>query len=81
MPAYSVKVRRYQESEISDFGEKLKAARVADGRSVQVLATLAGISTGYWYQLENEHRSWVSDEVVKAIESVLEVDFGVSFDD
>lgn len=81
MPAYSVKVRRYQESEISDFGEKLKAARVSDGRSVQVLATLAGISTGYWYQLENEQRIWVSDEVVKAIESVLDVDFGVSFDD
>lgn len=80
MSTYSVKVRRYQESEISDFGEKLKAARIADGRSVQILATLAGISTGYWYQLENEQRSWVSEAVVKAIESVLDTDFGVSFD-
>ncbi len=81
MTAYSVKVRRYQETEISDFGQKLKAARIADGRSAQVLATLAGISTGYWYQLENEQRVWVSDEVVKAIESALIVDFGVSFHD
>jgi transcriptional regulator with XRE-family HTH domain len=81
MTGYSVKVRRYQETEIPDFGEKLKAARIADGRSVQVLATLASISTGYWYQLENEQRNWISDEVVKGIESVLGIDFGVNFND
>jgi len=75
-----VKVRRYQEIEVPDFGERLKKARIEDGRSVQVLATLAGISVGYWYQLEKEDREWISEDVLRAIESVLELDFGAQFD-
>ena len=75
-----VKVRRYQEREIIGFGDKLKQARIADGRSAQVLATLANISLGYWYQLEKEDREWISEEVLRSIESVLNIDFGVTFD-
>ncbi len=74
-----VKVRRYQEIDVTDFGERLKQARIEDGRSVQVLATLAGISVGYWYQLEKEDRSWISESVLRAIESVLNINFGVKF--
>jgi transcriptional regulator with XRE-family HTH domain len=74
-----VKVRRYQEAEVPHFGEKLKQARLADGRSVQLLATLAGISVGYWYQLEKEDREWISEEVLRSIESVLNIDFGAKF--
>jgi transcriptional regulator with XRE-family HTH domain len=76
-----VKVRRYQEIEVPDFGERLKKARIEDGRSVQVLATLAGISVGYWYQLEKEDREWISEDVLRAIESVLNLDFGAQFND
>jgi len=76
-----VKVRRYQELDVPDFGERLKKARVEDGRSVQVLATLAGISVGYWYQLEKEDREWISEEVLRAIESVLNIKFGAQFDE
>lgn len=75
-----VKVRRYQEIEVAEFGERLKKARIEDGRSVQVLATLAGISVGYWYQLEKEDREWISEDVLRAIESVLNLDFGAQFD-
>ncbi|OWY63542.1 transcriptional regulator [cyanobacterium TDX16] len=75
-----VKVRRYQEIEVPDFGERLKKARIEDGRSVQVLATLAGISVGYWYQLEKEDREWISEDVLRAIESVLKLNFGAQFD-
>ncbi len=74
-----VKVRRYQEIDVTDFGERLKQARIEDGRSVQVLATLAGISVGYWYQLEKEDREWISESVLRAIESVLNINFGVKF--
>jgi transcriptional regulator with XRE-family HTH domain len=76
-----VEIRRYQSIEVKDLGKKLKAAREKDTRSVQVLATLAGISMGYWYQIENEERKWISEEIVRSIESVLGVDFGVKFDD
>ena len=78
---YSVKIRRYQEVEAPNFGKRLKEARIADGRSAQLLATLANISIGYWYQLEKEDREWISESVLRSIESVLGVDFGVSFED
>ncbi len=78
---YSVKIRRYQEVEVPNFGKRLKEARTADGRSAQLLATLAGISIGYWYQLEKEDREWISEKVLRSIESVLGVDFEVHFDD
>ena len=44
------------------------------------LATLANISTTYWYQLEAGKRSWVSEEVIRRIEKVLDTDFNVKFD-
>lgn len=75
-----VKVRRYQEIEVPNFGERLKKARIEDGRSVQVLATFAGISVGYWYQLEKEDREWISEEVLRSIESVLSLSFNAQFD-
>ncbi len=81
MNAPTVKVRRYQETEVPDFGERLKKTRIGDGRSVQVLATLAGISVGYWYQLEKEDREWISEEVLRSIESVLNIKFGAQFDE
>ncbi|EAZ89364.1 helix-turn-helix domain-containing protein [Crocosphaera chwakensis] len=79
MKNQKVKIRRYQEAEVVNFGKRLKEARMADGRSVQVLATMAGISLGYWYQLEKEDREWISEEVLRSIESVLDTDFGAQF--
>ena len=59
---------------------QIKKARQKDGRSVQLLATLANISSAYWYQLEGGKRSWVSEEVIERIESVLNVDFNITFE-
>lgn len=75
-----MKIRRYQETELNNFGEQLRNARIEDGRSAQVLATLSEISMGYWYQLEKEEREWVSEEVIRRIEKVLRIDFGVEFE-
>lgn len=81
MTLTAVKVRRCQDVEAPGLGAKVKDARLKDGRSAQVLATLSGISTGYWYQIEKEERQWISEEVVRSIEDVLGVKFGVSFED
>ncbi|MBD2345419.1 helix-turn-helix domain-containing protein [Anabaena subtropica FACHB-260] len=50
-------------------------------RSVQVLATLAGISTAYWYQIEQDKRQWISEETLRGIEQALGMNLGVQFDD
>ncbi|MGL5941894.1 MAG: helix-turn-helix domain-containing protein [Waterburya sp.] len=62
-----------------DLPQKIKQARIKDGRSVQLLATMAGISSAYWYQLETDKREWVSVEIIKKIEEVLGVDLGANF--
>lgn len=65
---------------IPDLSQKIKEAREKDGRSVQVLATLAGISTAYWYQIEQGKRHWISEESLRGIEKALGIDFGIGFD-
>lgn len=64
---------------VEGLSERLREARVKDGRSVQVLATDAGISINYWYQLETDKREWVSEQIVRRIEKVLGVDLGLNF--
>lgn len=76
----AVKIRRYLEVAVEDFGKSLKEARLKDGRSVQLLATLSNISLGYWYQLEKEERKWISEDVLRSIEETLDIDFQVSFE-
>lgn len=66
--------------EAPDLPQQLKAARLKDGRRVQLLATLSEISTGYWYKLENGESQKVSKDIVDRIQQVLGIDFGVKFD-
>ena len=78
-----VKVRRIvkQEINIPGLGEKMKKARENSPKSVTELAKLCGISRNYWYQLEAEAvLGGVAEETLRKIESVLNVDFGVDFD-
>ncbi|MBD1918885.1 helix-turn-helix transcriptional regulator [Phormidium sp. FACHB-322] len=77
-----MKVRITQDIDAPGLGAKIKAAREADPRPVGELAKLAGISRGYWYDLEAENvRASVPVATVKAIEVVLGVDFGVGAGD
>jgi Helix-turn-helix domain len=76
----SVKVVRQLETYVPNLHERIKEAREKDGRSVQVLATLAGISTAYWYKLEAGTQKWISEDVLRRIEQVLGIDFGVNFE-
>lgn len=76
-----VKIRRFVDVEVKGIGERIKQARKADGRSVEVLATEAGISRAYWHDVEAEHvRHALPEETLRKIEKVLGVDFGVRFD-
>jgi ribosome-binding protein aMBF1 (putative translation factor) len=77
-----VKIRRYTDIEISGLGGKIKQARKADGRSVEVLAGEADISRSYWHDIEAERiRDALPEDTLRKIERVLGIDLGVKFDD
>lgn len=75
----AVKIRITKEIDAPGIGKKIKDARMVDGRSVQTLATLAGISLAYWYQVEQEKMQSISEEHFRGIQNALGVDFGVNF--
>jgi transcriptional regulator with XRE-family HTH domain len=64
-----------------DLEKRIKELREASGKSAQALATEAGISTAYWYQIEKGDRQYITEEVLKGIEKALGVDLGVNFGD
>lgn len=70
---------------VKDFpglGSRIKNAREKDSRSLSQICKDSGISRSYWYQLESEDlRAPVTEEIIRKIESNLNVDLGVSFED
>jgi transcriptional regulator with XRE-family HTH domain len=66
---------------VPDLEKRIKELRELSGRSAQALATEAGISTAYWYQIEKGERQYITEEVLRGIEKALSVDFGVKFAD
>lgn len=77
-----VKIRRYVDVEANGIGAKIKQARKASGRSVEVLAGEAGISRAYWHDVEAERiRDALPEDTLRRIEQALDIDFGVKFDD
>ena len=65
---------------VPDLHKQIKNETEKSPKSVQVLATEAGISSAYWYQMMKGERSWISEEVLQGIEKALGVSFGVEFD-
>jgi len=76
----SVEVSRVQKIDVPNLGTKIKAARKADQRTLAAIAAAAGMSTQNWYRIEDE-RQTLPEETLRLIEQVLNVDFGVSFND
>ncbi|QFS52325.1 helix-turn-helix domain-containing protein [Nostoc sphaeroides] len=77
-----MKIRRYTDIEILGLGGKIRQARKADGRSVEVLAGEAEISRSYWHDIEAERiRDALPEDTLRKIERVLGIDLGVKFDD
>ena len=61
--------------DVPGLGRRIKKARRADPRSVEVLATAAGISRGWWYKLEREfEREAVPITTIRRVGKVLGVD-------
>ena len=82
MTTVLMKVRVSKDIEIEGLGEKIEEARRKDSRPVETLAKAAGISRGYWYDLEKERiRQSLPLETLRQIEQVLGVDFGVNLED
>ena len=74
-------VRRTIVKEVSGLGQRIKQAREADKRSLEVICAEAGISRVYWYDIEKESvRDSLPEETLRKIEKVLGVDLGVNFD-
>lgn len=77
-----MRIRITRDIEIPELGARIKAARDADPRPVGELARLAGISRGYWYDLEAEKfRAAVPLATIQAVADVLGLELGVSDDD
>lgn len=78
----AVKVRRSIDVEVEGLRAKIRKARKADGRPVEVLVGAAGMSRAHWYDIESEKiRDSLPEETLRKIEEVLGVGLGVKFDD
>lgn len=78
-----MKVKRTIEviREFPGLGQKIKKARENDQRSLSQICKDSGLSRSYWYQIENEDlRAPVTEEMIRKIENVLNVDFEIKFD-
>ncbi|MBD2534089.1 MULTISPECIES: helix-turn-helix domain-containing protein [Nostoc] len=79
----SVQVKRVVET-VLDFpglGQKIRQARERDQRTLTDICRDCKLSRSYWYQLENEDlRAPATEDVIRRIEQVLNIDLGVKFD-
>ena len=74
MTAVLMKVRFSRDIEVKGLGKKIEDARKADARSVETLAKAAGISRGYWYELERENiRDALPIATLRKVAEVLDI--------
>jgi len=67
--------------EFPGLGERIKKTREGDRRSLTQICKEAGISRSYWHQIENEDlRAPATEEVIRKIEAILNVDLGINFE-
>jgi transcriptional regulator with XRE-family HTH domain len=75
-----VKIIQVTEKEIPGLGERIKAARKATGRPLHAVAAAASMSPQNWYRIEKEEAKSIPIETLRAVESALGVDFGVTME-
>ena len=79
-----ITVRRVVEHEVyvPDLGLKIQEARKSIDKPLTALCKEAGVSRNYWYQLESgKILGAVSEEALRKIEKVLDVNLGVDFEE
>ncbi len=83
MQSVMMRVREIREINVDGLNERIKEARLAlsPHKSLEKICSEVGVSKTYWYALErNTINGTLSIENLRKIESVLGVDFGVTFD-
>jgi transcriptional regulator with XRE-family HTH domain len=65
------------EVDAAAFGNWMRRCRAADTRNVQALATLARMSSTYWYELERGEIERLDERYFLAIETALGQKFDV----
>lgn len=81
----SMQVRKIttQVVDIPDLHERIRQARITIGgrKSLSALCREAKVSRTKWYELEARSDTSVTWEMLQRIQSALETDFGIQFDD
>lgn len=80
MRSLTMKVIKTIEVEVPNLGKQIQEARTKDRRPLTQICASVGMSTQNWYRIESEKQD-LPLETFKKIEEVLNVNFGVSFDD
>jgi transcriptional regulator with XRE-family HTH domain len=81
MDFVQMKVKKVIEVEVPGLGERIRQAREVDRRSLAEICRQVPMSTMNWYRIEAEETKALPVETLKRIEEVLNVDFGVNFDE
>jgi transcriptional regulator with XRE-family HTH domain len=76
-----MRVRKVIDKKVPGLGKLIKEARESDRRSLSELCRQVNMTPMNWYKIENEETKALPIETLRAIEQVLGVDFGISFDD
>lgn len=79
--AVAMKVRRVQEIDIADLPQRIRQSREAKGLSLVGLHKASGISRLSLRRFELGDVAAIAYPTLQKLEQVLEVDFGVKFDE
>jgi len=74
-----MKVFKVVEVDVPNLGSLIREARLNDRRSLKEICDSVGMTTQNWYRIEKGQQSLPINQL-RAIEKVLNQDFGVTFD-
>ncbi len=74
-----MRVRRVQEIDVPNLPAQLLAARKASDMSLLEICRQLSVTPTYWYKLEKGEATTISYELLKKIEDLLSLNFGVEF--
>jgi transcriptional regulator with XRE-family HTH domain len=76
-----LKVRQIVKREVDapDLAQRIKDAQKRSGQSVSRICKDLGISRAYWYRLVAGKEESISEDLLRSIERLLNVDFGIVF--
>jgi transcriptional regulator with XRE-family HTH domain len=78
-----MKVRKIErkEVEVPDLSKRIAQAHKKTGKPVSEVCKAVGFSRAYWYQVVNGREDAIAEDTLRKIEKILDVSFGVNFND